>query len=492
MKILRHLTHTDEIEYRVPISCVRIGATITEVDDSVLNTQERTPEATVDLVVIGGEELTAKIDSDVLRDTSVAFSMTDDGVLVSSSVDSTGEAGKVLLGVVSVGAAIAGGFVGSPGAIGGLARIAHVRELVEGGAAEPLLPETPDDPVMAAFAKDNPAVYRMRVRYAELVEELQKRAADALDEVRDAGDTAQRREAIDRLRSCGRALWFARAEAVRLDEVFNAWRATTITTRTETHEILISLDDVRRSGTSVGADQRPIFDAGDDAPSQKAKAKAERIWAETGVVIVLEERAGTVHEATEPPEDNKIVVRSPRRVTLSLYKKDDASAAYKGPQDATVVLIESKPQLVMDQLGELQTIAFHKSMLAKRTSSLTFSDLGALTGIATTRTASAAGLADTAQAIPGTIAASLEQTKKLYDDVGALRNRSIDARLAELKREVALKQNEIALAGLHATEAQSAELARLKQQEAILKEQKTIAGYATPAPAATTATTTIS
>jgi hypothetical protein len=135
----------------------------------------------------------------------------------------------------------------------------------------------------------------------------------------------------------------------------------------------------------------------------------------------------------------------------------------------------------MDRLCELQTIVFHKSMLAKRTTALTFSDLGALTGVATTRTAAAAALADAAQAIPGTVAASLEQTKKLYDDFGALRDRAIDTRLAELKKQLALKQNEIALAGLHATEAQSAELARLKQQEEILKEQKAIAGYATPA-----------
>jgi hypothetical protein len=202
-------------------------------------------------------------------------------------------------------------------------------------------------------------------------------------------------------------------------------------------------------------------------------------------VVTLDESPSEEHDVKEPDEDNKIVVRSPRRVTLNLYKKDDLSTKErKDPQEATVVLIESKPQLVMDRLGELQTIAFHKSMLAKRTEALTFSSLGALTGIATSRTAAAAALADTAQAIPGTVAASLEQTKKLYDDVGALRSRSIDARLAELKKEVALKQNEVALAGLHTTEAQSAELARLKQQEEILKEQKAIAGYATSGSAA--------
>jgi hypothetical protein len=56
---------------------------------------------------------------------------------------------------------------------------------------------------------------------------------------------------------------------------------------------------------------------------------------------------------------------------------------------------------------------------------------------------------------------------------------------AELKKAVALKQNEIALAGLHATEAQAAELKRLQQEEAILKAKKAIADY----PASTAGTT---
>jgi hypothetical protein len=125
--IRRHLEHTDEVGYRLPISAVRIAATITEADDAILNKKERTPEATVDLIVIGGEQLTAKIDSNVLQDTSVAFTMNDNGVLVSSSVDSTGEAGKVLLGVVSVGATIAGSFLGAPGAFGAVTKLHRAR-----------------------------------------------------------------------------------------------------------------------------------------------------------------------------------------------------------------------------------------------------------------------------------------------------------------------------------------------------------------------------
>src|SRR5205823_4822770 len=107
-------SHTDATSYRAPLSCVRVSATVTETVDRVLGTSPRAPEATVALEVIGGELLEASIDSDWLRDTSVGFSMTDDGVLVSSSVDATGEAGKVVLGVVSIGATAAATLGGGP------------------------------------------------------------------------------------------------------------------------------------------------------------------------------------------------------------------------------------------------------------------------------------------------------------------------------------------------------------------------------------------
>lgn len=481
--------HTDEIRYRVPLSCVRVTATVTEVDDSILTTaSQRTVEASISLEVIGGEPLTARIDSNFLQDTNVSFSMTDDGVLVSGSVDSTGEAGKVLLAAVSVGATVAGIATGAPVAGGMVAAAAGAAALRAGGAAGwnnllqllPAHPVKPVDPVVAAFAVASPDVYSMRVRYAQLEEGLQAEVADALDQLSDSDETTDRYEISERLRSAQVALGVARAESAKLDTVFNAWRATTITTRTETYEILMTLDELRRSGARIGPDDRPAFGAG--GKRSPAAGKARRLWRDLGIVVVLEERKGEEHPADEPSLHNKITVRSPRRVTLSLFKKDEASVAAKLPFDkAKAVLIESKPHLVMDGLCDLQTITFRKSILAKRTGSFTFSALGTLTGFSTTRTASAAALADTAQALPGTAAAGLEQAKKLSDDASALRNRSIDARLAELKNEVAIKQQEISLAGLHATEAQAAELERLKQQEQILKEQQAISGYTKPA-----------
>jgi hypothetical protein len=491
--------NTDVIKYRVPVSCVRISATITDVCDSILGTHTRTPEATIKLEVIGGAELKARIDSNWLSDTSVAFSMTDDGVLVSGSVDSTGEAGKVVLGVVSVGAALAGAVLGSPAAVGALANLTHLNALRENLERDYVLPPTPtdrDDPVIAAFARAKPEVYLMRKRYAELVEELQARIAGVLEGLSEIEEPADRREAMSRLDSDRKALEVARSESQRLDEVFNAWRALTLTTHTETHEILLTLDEIRLSGARIDENRRPVFEAADNRPAQGAKAKAEAIWRDLGVVVVLpdaQDREGEPHVPTQPRKHNKLVVRAPRRVTLDLYKRDDAHPAHEQngriraagtSPAATAVLVDSKPQLVMDELGELQTLMFRKSIWAKKSGSLKFSSLGALTGVATTRAAEAAALAETAQEIPGKVAGSLEQTKKLYDDVEALRDRSADARLVELKREVALKQNEISLAGLHATEAQAAELKRLQQEEAILKTKKAIADY--PASAAST------
>ena len=50
----------------------------------------------------------------------------------------------------------------------------------------------------------------------------------------------------------------------------------------------------------------------------------------------------------------------------------------------------------------------------------------------------------------------------------------MDAKLAELKKRVELKQQEIAMAGLNATGASQAELDRLKQEYELLKTRQDI------------------
>jgi hypothetical protein len=110
-----------------------------------------------------------------------------------------------------------------------------------------------------------------------------------------------------------------------------------------------------------------------------------------------------------------------------------------------------------------------------------FSSLGALVGYTSKHTSEAAGLADTVSGIPTAVVGSLEQSKKLLDGISALRTQGLDSRLATLKTQVELKQQEITESGLLATEASFGELQRLKQEAEILQQKKTI-GDLTAAP----------
>ena len=104
-----------ELPFRLPMSCVRIAGTRAFVHDSVLGRDDQSALATVTLDVVGEHEPSLlRIAEGLLVDTGVAFDWTDDGRLVTSSVELTGRAGAVAVGAVSAGAAIGGALLGSP------------------------------------------------------------------------------------------------------------------------------------------------------------------------------------------------------------------------------------------------------------------------------------------------------------------------------------------------------------------------------------------
>src|SRR5262249_48603862 len=135
-------------------------------------------------------------------------------------------------------------------------------------------------------------------------------------------------------------------------------------------------------------------------------------------------------------------------------------------------LLERKRHLVVDGASHRGFIPFRTSFLAKRSVQFGLSTLGQLKTFAAGSTSSLAALADTAGQIPGTVSSSLAEASKIRTEVDALRDRGIDRQLDQLKKQIDLKNQELTLAGLSATEAQHTELERLKQQAEILQQQK--------------------
>ena len=90
-----------ELPFRLPVSCVRIAGTRAFVHDAVLGRDDTSAQATVTLDIVGEHEPSLlRVAEGLLVDTSVAFEWTDDGRLVTSSVELTGRAGTVAVGAV--------------------------------------------------------------------------------------------------------------------------------------------------------------------------------------------------------------------------------------------------------------------------------------------------------------------------------------------------------------------------------------------------------
>ena len=103
------------IDYRLPVSALRFSGTWTKTADTILETTAVLRSGTVELDVIGGYvSRTLKLHEGFLKDTKASFTVTDDGRLSDLDVTTTGQVGKVLLGVTAVAANIAGLFAGFP------------------------------------------------------------------------------------------------------------------------------------------------------------------------------------------------------------------------------------------------------------------------------------------------------------------------------------------------------------------------------------------
>lgn len=468
--------HDDAIRYRLPTSVIEFSGTVTRTHDSLLRRDDHDAVAKAVLASYGEEaQQTAKIDSGWLRDTAVALELTEDGRLISSAVESSGQLGKVVLAAASTGGLLAGLALGLPpgvliaaaGAVAGRVHLDFVDEETKRRLEQSTALTDDEAKIAEAYDKLYPHLRPLSGRYAGVVLELKLKQQAATAEIAEADNAADRASALWKLRTLSHALKSAEVELDRLREHFKTWRATTITTTSEEREVLVPLDSLRKSGVTLQG-SKPHFPGNLNEHSRKLKD----VWDTLGLYVELPDVDPKAPPATiEAAGDNEILYREPRQERINIYKKDE---------EGKVVLIESKQHLVMDELSVVRKIKLHKSLWAKRASTLKFSADGALTGYASTAAAAGAAFAETVQGVPASIAASLEQSKKIYDQVDGLRNRTLDQKLARIKKEVELKQQEILKDDLLATSSQHAELERLKQQAAILEQSKLIAGYGPP------------
>ncbi len=300
--------------------------------------------------------------------------------------------------------------------------------------------------------------------------ELVRGLADALRRVPAAADDKARAEALDAVRAVEGALSSARAEVGALDEHFRAWRAGTIAQRLEDYEFLLELDTLvaARAMPELADGRLRSSGAGDEANAD-AMVAVQAAFAALGLVVIVEDDAGVgrAGAGVVPPavEENEILVPLPRRVRLTTYELG---------ADGQLVKRSSTTALVMDERCRHTVVRISKALFGKRDVKLGFSAGSALASLRVAATSEAAGAAGAAGSLPGAVGLALERSKRIVDRVAALRGAVLDQQISVLTRQLQLKRQEIAQAGLLATAGSYAELAELKRQVALLEQRKAL------------------
>jgi hypothetical protein len=93
-----------------------------------------------------------------------------------------------------------------------------------------------------------------------------------------------------------------------------------------------------------------------------------------------------------------------------------------------------------------------------------------------TATSEAAAAADAAGSLANAAGLGLERSRRIVGRVAALRSAGLDQQISVLTKELQLKRQEIAQAGLLATAGSYAQLASLERQVALLTQRKTLLG----------------
>ncbi|MFC6155973.1 hypothetical protein [Kribbella jiaozuonensis] len=453
------------VEYRLPVTKVRLQATVTETVDTIVTekapdgttrqAKSRTAERSFTLVTVADPTpcLQVKVESGLMRDYAFEVGLTDDGRLTSTSIETTGHLGQVLTAgatIAGTALALATGNVPLAALLGAAGANAAVEEpLGDGGddvpADEEPADEEPLSPEQQVWQAYLAAFPEQATRQTELTEE-QQTLVGALDAARrrlrlavpDPAKMKTEREAVATL---ARLKADNERELDRANQLFAAWRSGTLTETKIVYDELVDL-------ASLPTWYAGVLTFGTDAEGKRVETFFENAL---GVAALVTENGTATPTSTTPTfKTDRFYYRTPRRVQIG----HAVGTAQKS------ALISSERVLVMDRAGELVDVPVRKSLSGKRSTGITTSELGAITKINYGGTASAdAGL----QALAGVPAAFGGAYETVSKALTAPQQRELD----NLKRAVEVEEQRLKLAGQSATATDYAELARLKQEAEI-------------------------
>lgn len=456
------------IDYRLPLSAVRVSGTLKHTHDTVLGTDDPEPAVGVELVTIGDphQEQILTYTQDWVNDTTLGLERSEDGRLTSTSTESTGQGAKVLTaatGLIATGIGFA--IAGVPGAALAATATTEAGRLALRRLRDEAAIDENDRKVAEKYREQHRALADARVALAERVASLTETITELARGVANATTPDARREKAHELRAAEAALAIVRSELDKIDRHFSTWRAATITSRVETVDRLITLDEFAAAGKGRIEEGRLLFDADDDEGAEAAQDKLRSLWEKLHLFIeFIDESPVPANAALGAVKKNHVVYREPRWATLRVCRRDGKGA-----------VIESERRYgLSDNRSVHRTFELRRSWFARKSSKVTFSPAGVATGFASGSTSSVAAFAESVGGLPATVSGSLKSVGEISDSVYALRTKALDNELARVKKTVELRQQRIVEAGLDVTEAQAAELEGLKQRQAMLEARKAI------------------
>lgn len=319
------------------------------------------------------------------------------------------------------------------------------------------------DPVQQKWAARHADLARLQGEYAALVPSLEDKLLEARTAAANAESPTEQSLAMARARRVHRLLDDVRGELARIDDLFRAWRATTLTTRQERIVHTISVDALPRG--EAGAKPQP----GD------LNGTARAVWEDLGVIVQVEPADARVIGAPhhQPPEGDEqeesrlLRWRVPRPVRLTVWRR--------GKNDVPV-LERSHPATIVDRRCSTVGVPLTASLFGGTSAEVAFDADGVPTKVASTSTSGWAEFAEALGGVPEAVASGLDSVTKAQASVTGLLDARAERRAAAVKREYEQLQNELNLKGLNATADDVARLKRLEQRVAIAEAEGSLAG----------------
>lgn len=487
------------LSYRLPCTTLFVTGTVTSTDDPLAPDASPNFEATsIEFQLRTSADRRPNYEYEVvptrgwLFSYKGSFATTTDGRLTTASAESTGHLGTVVASVAS----IAGTVVGLPRVV---ARDKFDSMEAVPGTLPPKSEELAGSVPMSAeeshFGRLVGALDTELEAYRNAHPlELERGGGLAAAQVSAANEISRllSRKAADSdvLFKVGRQRALQRLGDRQLTPIvahYRAWRELQVTTSVDVFEFAVSLQDLTtqephapRPDPASSPDDQDASTPGGSGPEYVRPESLLQLWGLFGVGVEadwdLERRTEgepaivrstdwSSHPATAV-KPNEIVVRHPDMLRIRVVRQ----------VDARLVAERWSRHAVVDEYSRHQVHHLATSWLGRRSLTLSYDEYGLPNGVSTEGSSSAAAGLQSLAGVPQAFADGVDGATSVRSQLAGAQRSGVEAELARIKAEVALRKERLVAAGLDATQGDAVQLERLKQYQALLETQSNIAG----------------